>query len=81
MRPDYLKAVMWENMTVGRFLKKCLLGLIKEGEGFSGKRPLGESDWDWVLKKALEKEVRVELTWSQVNEILKAELDRLFDQY
>lgn len=34
-----------DNVTVRDFLLDCLVRLIEEGEGFSGKRPLGNSDW------------------------------------
>mgnify|MGYP006921348549 CR=1 FL=1 len=35
-------------------LKKLLLDLWREGEGFSGKRPEGmDSDWQYVLEQAL----------------------------
>lgn len=39
--------------TVGDHLRTTLKALIREGEGFSGKRPLGNSDWDYQLARAL----------------------------
>jgi len=39
--------------TVGDYLRITLKALIQEGEGFSGKRPLGNSDWDYQLAIAL----------------------------
>jgi hypothetical protein len=33
------------NVTIREYLKKLLCTLIIEGEGFSGKRPLGNSGW------------------------------------
>jgi hypothetical protein len=35
--------------TVGEFLASLLSALWLEGEGFSGKRPLGNSDWQWQV--------------------------------
>lgn len=39
--------------TVGDYLRITLKTLIHEGESFSGKRPLGNSDWDSQLAIAL----------------------------
>lgn len=39
--------------TVGEFLKTLLVTLWNEGEGFSGKRPFGNSDWQWQVHAAL----------------------------
>ena len=39
--------------TLGDYLRVTLKTLIREGEGFSGKRPLGNSDWDYQLAKVL----------------------------
>lgn len=39
--------------TVGDFLMESLLSLWKEDEGFSGKRPLGNSGWKWAIGAAL----------------------------
>ena len=33
------------NVTVRDFLLDCLVKLVEETENFSGKRPLGNSDW------------------------------------
>ena len=35
------------------YLKALLYTLWNEGEGFSGKRPFGDSGWDYELYKAL----------------------------
>lgn len=40
--------------TVGEYLAEILNTLLSEGEGFSGKRPLGNSDWDYNIENALE---------------------------
>jgi hypothetical protein len=39
--------------TVGEFLKMLLLTLWEEGEGFSGKRPFGNSDWRYQVYVSL----------------------------
>jgi hypothetical protein len=39
--------------TVGDYLGKLLLEVWREGEGFSGKRPFGNSGWEWELYAAL----------------------------
>lgn len=39
--------------TIRDYLKALLITLWTEGEGFSGKRPFGNSGWDWELYKAL----------------------------
>lgn len=38
---------------VGQYLVKLLLAVWEEGEGFSGKRPFGNSSWEWELYTAL----------------------------
>lgn len=35
--------------TVRDYMKALLLTLLAEGEGFSGKRPFGNSGWDWDM--------------------------------
>lgn len=39
--------------TVGAYLAEILITLLREGAGFSGKRPLGNSDWDYSIDEAL----------------------------
>lgn len=39
--------------TIGEYLKKLLVELWKEGDGFSGKRPFGNSGWEYDLYKPL----------------------------
>lgn len=41
--------------TVRGYLKTLLAALWDEGEGFSGKRPFGNSGWEYDLMKALVK--------------------------
>lgn len=46
--------------TVKGYLKALLKALWREGEGFSGKRPFGNSCWEFDLYKALIAEGLVE---------------------
>jgi hypothetical protein len=39
--------------TVGGYLEALLTTLLDEGEGFSGKRPFGNSGWEYDLFKPL----------------------------
>lgn len=39
--------------TIRGYLIKLLLTVWREGEGFSGKRPFGNSSWKWDLYAAL----------------------------
>lgn len=39
--------------TIGEFLKTLLITLWEEGEGFSGKRPFGNSDWEYQVYASL----------------------------
>ncbi|MCY1451398.1 hypothetical protein D9M71_682640 [compost metagenome] len=55
----YLDVVFYDNTSYNRdisvrdFLKGMLLELWYEGEGFSGKRPFGNSCWEFPLIYAL----------------------------
>jgi hypothetical protein len=40
---------LMEDITIREFLQKLLLTLFEEMEGFSGKRPFGNSGWDGDL--------------------------------
>lgn len=40
-------------ISIRGYLKKLLTTLWYEQDGFSGKRPLGDSGWDWELYKPL----------------------------
>lgn len=42
-----------ETITIKDFFKKLLTTLFEQGECFSGKRPFGNSGWDWDLKICL----------------------------
>ena len=54
---DVLKITMKENdadaATVGEYLSKLLCKVISEVDGFSGKRPFGNSDWNYELAAPL----------------------------
>jgi hypothetical protein len=41
--------------TIREYYKTLLKTLLETGEGFSGKRPLGNSDWEYQLYEALVK--------------------------
>lgn len=44
-----------EAQTVGEYLRALLSTLWQEDEGFSGKRPFGNSGWKWDVYTALVK--------------------------
>lgn len=54
---DILKCPMQKNdakaRTVGEYLAQLLATLWYEGEGFSGKRPFGNSAWEYEIYEAL----------------------------
>jgi hypothetical protein len=54
---DYANIPMQDNdagaKTIGDYLKLLLLTLWDEEEGFSGKRPFGNSGWQYEIYKAL----------------------------
>ena len=54
---EYAKIPMQENdagaKTIGEYLEKLLLTLWDEEDGFSGKRPFGNSGWKWEVYNAL----------------------------
>lgn len=39
--------------TVGQYLAELLLKVWQHGEGFSGKKPFGNSGWEWDIYAAL----------------------------
>lgn len=53
---EYLMCPMPDNdtgsATVGGYLTELLIQLYFDGEGFSGKRPFGNSDWEDDVAKA-----------------------------
>lgn len=54
---DYIKIPMQENdagaKTVGEYFKILLMTLWEEEDGFSGKRPFGNSGWKYEVYTAL----------------------------
>jgi hypothetical protein len=52
-----------EAATIGEYLAELLHALWAEGEGFSGKRPLGNSGWERNLYDALARAEAIECTW------------------
>lgn len=42
-----------ERLTIGEYLKRLLLKLWEEDEMFSGKRPFGNSGWQFDIYKTL----------------------------
>ena len=42
-----------KKLTIKEYLKELLVSLWEQGEGFSGKRPFGNSGWEWDLYKPL----------------------------
>jgi hypothetical protein len=66
---DILNLPMKENdagaATVGDYLVKLLLSIWKQGEGFSGKRPFGNSGWEYDLYHPL---VKSGLIWGELDE-------------
>lgn len=57
-------------ISIRDFFKKLLTTLFEKGECFSGKRPFGNSGWDWDLKICLVK-----------NAIIKGEYDSKYDDW
>ena len=69
--------------TVRGYLKALLTTLWEEGEGFSGKRPFGNSGWDDDLAKALVKQKIIKgriLTEMEDGEIIDEYLDDYDDK-
>ncbi len=51
--------------TIREYLKALLYALWDEGEGFSGKRPFGNSDWEHEPYNALVKAKAVDGIWNE----------------
>jgi hypothetical protein len=54
-----------EGETIKEYLCGLLLTLWAEKEGFSGKRPFGDSGWNWDLIRALALNGLVEATFDE----------------
>ncbi len=66
--------------TVRDYLKNLLTTLWREGEGFSGKRPFGNSSWEYELYIALGKAGLIDITLDSggyVEEVDDEAADRL----
>lgn len=65
---DILALPMGENdadaETVGDYLVELLLSLWNQGEGFSGKRPFGNSGWEHELYYPL---VKAGVIWGEID--------------
>ena len=57
-------------MTLKSFLKSCLLRFWKEGECFSGKRPLGDSGYDYEIYEALAKDGLIEADYDKDGDLV-----------
>lgn len=55
--------------SIREYLKALLEQLWSEGEAFSGKRPFGNSGWDYELYICLAKIGAVEATFNEYDEI------------
>lgn len=51
--PAALDLITSEGYTIREYLKQLLLMLWEHQEGFSGKRPFGNNDWEFDLIKPL----------------------------
>lgn len=54
-----------ETVTVREYLRRLLSTLWAEGEGFSGKRPFGNSCWEYSLYEAVVRAGKVEGTFDE----------------
>lgn len=57
-----------ETLSVREYLKTLLKTLWQEGEGFSGKRPLGNSGWERDLAVPLLRGGYIQGEWDDVEE-------------
>jgi len=48
-----LETPMGNGGTIRTYLRDLLLTLWREGEGFNGKRPFGNSGWQWDIYESL----------------------------
>ena len=52
-----------DELTIRSYLELLLITLLKEGESFSGKRPFGDSCWEYDLYNPLAKVGLVRGSW------------------
>jgi hypothetical protein len=43
----------YDGLTWGEWLRAAFTALLADGEGFSGKRPVGDSGWERFLARSL----------------------------
>ena len=65
--------------TVGEYLQELLLRVWEEQEGFSGKRPFGNSGWDYELAAALIKAGAIEGTLDEYGDVDGVDECELYD--
>ena len=69
-------------MPVREFLRDSLINLCRDGEGFSGKRPIGNSGWEWEIVDAFQAAGLVPDTdqngWADTRTLLDAAIHRAF---
>ena len=71
-----------EAATIREYLVALLRQVWTEGEGFSGKRPFGNSGWDYDLYRALGKQGFIRMTldeWGGVDDCDIAKGDELIE--
>lgn len=69
-----------QGSTIRDYMKEMLTALISEGEGFSGKRPLGNSDWlaqlalplieAGIIAGVVEDHCAEDFDWTEVEQVL-----------
>lgn len=60
-----------ENITFREYFQKLLITLWRDGESFSGKRPLGNSGWEYELYHPLVRAGYVEGIFSDCGEFIE----------
>ncbi|TDP29873.1 hypothetical protein [Nocardia ignorata] len=65
--------------TIRGFLVALLGELWIEKEGFSGKRPFGNSGWQWDLYAALGRGGAVPMTFDEYGGVDEADTDQCYD--
>jgi hypothetical protein len=74
-------------ISIKEYLKKLLKTLWKEGEGFSGKRPFGNSGWQFdivyvlIMKNLIKGQIDgnnvVEVDWKEVDSLMEKIINTL----
>ena len=69
--------------TVGEYLVALLCKVWQEEQGFSGKRPFGNSSWQWEVYESLGDAGLIEVTydeWEEPNLADRRAVDRLIER-